>query len=124
MKLVNLPMLLRVAGWLMMIEALFMLIPLATCLAYGEDDWLAFAPVAAGTGALGLYLSRCLRPSHYSMGKRDGFLLTAMVWVVFSLFGMLPFMFCHDSLTLSNAFFEAMSGFTTTGASVITDVTT
>lgn len=44
MKLVNLPMLLRVAGWLMMIEALFMLIPLATCLAYGEDDWLAFAP--------------------------------------------------------------------------------
>ena len=120
---VNLPMLLRVAGWLMLIEALFMLIPISTCLYYGEDDWLPFTLTALGTGLLGLFLSRRIRPSHHSMGKRDGFLLTAMVWIVFSIFGMIPFMFCHHQLSVSNAFFEAMSGFTTTGASVLTDVT-
>lgn len=121
-QLVNLPMLLRVAGWLMMIEALFMLIPIATCLIYGESDWSVFAVIACITGLCGLFLSRRIRPAHYGMGKRDGFLLTSMVWVVFSIFGMMPFMFCRQPLTLSSAFFEAMSGFTTTGASVITDI--
>ena len=119
---INFPMLLRVAGWLLMIEAVFMLIPLATCLVYGEDDWLPFAATVLATGLIGFWLSRRIRPSHYSMGKRDGFLLTAMVWVVFSLFGMVPFMLCRHPLSLSNAFFEAMSGFTTTGASVLQDI--
>ena len=116
-------MLLRVSGWLMMIESLFMLIPMGTCLYFRESDWLPFALTAAGTGATGFVLSRHIRPSHYSMSKRDGFLLTAMVWVVFSIFGMLPFMFCKMPISLSDAFFEAMSGFTTTGASVLLDVT-
>lgn len=115
-------MLLRVAGWLMMIEALFMLIPIVTCLIYGESDWSVFSVIAGITGLCGFFLSRRIRPAHYGMGKRDGFLLTSMVWVVFSVFGMLPFMFCRQPLTLSSAFFEAMSGFTTTGASVITDI--
>lgn len=122
-SLINLPMLLRVSGWLMMIESLFMLIPMGTCLYFRESDWLSFALTAAGTGATGFVLSRHIRPSHYSMSKRDGFLLTAMVWVVFSIFGMLPFMFCKMPISLSDAFFEAMSGFTTTGASVLLDVT-
>ena len=122
-SLINLPMLLRVSGWLMMIESLFMLIPMGTCLYFRESDWLPFALTAAGTGATGFVLSRHIRPSHYSMSKRDGFLLTAMVWVVFSIFGMLPFMFCKMPISLSDAFFEAMSGFTTTGASVLLDVT-
>ena len=107
----------------MMIESLFMLIPMGTCLYFRESDWLPFALTAAGTGATGFVLSRHIRPSHYSMSKRDGFLLTAMVWVVFSIFGMLPFMFCKMPISLSDAFFEAMSGFTTTGASVLLDVT-
>ena len=122
-SLINLPMLLRVSGWLMMIESLFMLIPMGTCLYFRESDWLPFALTAAGTGATGFVLSRHIRPSHYSMSKRAGFLLTAMVWVVFSIFGMLPFMFCKMPISLSDAFFEAMSGFTTTGASVLLDVT-
>jgi len=116
-------MLMRVTGWLMMIEAIFMLIPVFTCLIYGESDWLPFTLTAVGTGGAGMCMSRRIRPTHYSMGKRDGFLLTSMVWVVFSVFGMLPFMFCNLPINLSNAFFEAMSGFTTTGASVLEDVT-
>lgn len=121
-SVVNFPMLLRVAGWLLMIEACFMLIPVITCVVYGEPDLAAFAGVAVFTALTGFLLSRYVRPEHHTMGKRDGFLLTAMVWVVFSVFGMLPFMLARHPMSLSNAFFEAMSGFTTTGASVLVDV--
>ncbi len=118
-RIVNWPMLLRVAGWLMMIEAVFMLIPTAVCLIYSESDSVPFAVTAVITAVIGFLLSRRLKPRQHSMGKREGFLLTAMVWVVFSIFGMLPFIFGTPGIGLSDAFFEAMSGFTTTGASVL-----
>ncbi|MDE6109872.1 MAG: TrkH family potassium uptake protein, partial [Muribaculaceae bacterium] len=118
-RVVNWPVLLRVAGWLMMTEAAFMLIPTAVCLFYGETDWLPFASTTAATALIGCLLSRRIKPRHHTMGKREGFLLTAMVWVIFSIFGMLPFIFGTPRIGLSDAFFEAMSGFTTTGASVL-----
>lgn len=54
------------------------------------------------------------------MGKREAILLTALIWVILSLFGMLPFLICGTHDSISDAFFETMSGFTTTGASVLT----
>lgn len=122
-RLVNVPMLLRIMGWLLLLEALFLCFPAVTCLVYSESDWMPFAATAAATAFVGFLLARYCRPTSSYMGKRDGFLLTAMVWVVFSFFGLVPFLFCSHPLTFSDAFFEAMSGFTTTGASVITDVT-
>ncbi|MDE6042868.1 MAG: hypothetical protein K2G07_04900, partial [Muribaculaceae bacterium] len=77
-RIVNWPMLLRVAGWLMMIEAVFMLIPTAVCLIYSESDSVPFAVTAAITAVIGFLLSRRLKPRQHSMGKREGFLLTAM----------------------------------------------
>lgn len=112
-------MLLRVVGWLLLIETLFMLAPLATCLYYGEADWQAFAAGALTTMVTGLILTRLVRPAHSFMGKREGFLLTALVWVVFSLFGMLPFITSSTPMSVTDAFFESMSGFTTTGVSVL-----
>ena len=110
----------RVLGWLMVIEGAFMCLPLVTCLIYGESDWLAFAIAAGGTALLGTVMTRLLKaPTSKGMGKREGFLLTALVWVVFSIFGMIPFMICSTPVPLDDAFFEAMSGFTTTGASVL-----
>lgn len=118
--LINFTMLMRVMGWLMMIEAVFMLVPTATCLIYDEADWLPFGVTAAVTFVIGALLSAKLHTGYTGMGKREGFLLTSMVWVVFSVFGMMPFIFCSTPMTVSDAFFESMSGFTTTGASVIT----
>lgn len=115
-------MLLQIVGWLLLIEAFFIVFPGLTCLAYGESDWLPFMLTAAGTALTGLLLTRYSRPVSRHMGKRDGFLLTAMVWIVFSIFGLIPFLFCENPLTYSDAFFEAMSGFTTTGASVLNSV--
>ena len=117
-RTVNLPMVLKVTGWLLMVEALFMLIPMTVGIAAAEADWLVFAVTAAVTAACGFGM-RCIPvgSSGGHMGRREGFLLTATVWIWFSLFGMLPLMFCRHHLGVSDAFFQAMSGFTTTGAS-------
>ena len=119
---INFPLLLRVAGWLLILETVFMMVPLGTCLYYGEADWLCFALTCGFTLLVGLCLTRLVRSSQNHMGKREGFLLTALVWVVFSIFGMLPFIFCTTPISVTDAFFEAMSGFTTTGASVLDSI--
>lgn len=120
---INYPMLLRVIGWLLMIEAGFLLIPLATCAVYGElHDLEAFGITAAITAATGVAMTFGIRPRRPDMAKREGFLLTASVWLFFTIFGMIPFMLCSTPLSVSDAFFEAMSGFTTTGASVVESV--
>ncbi len=119
---INYLMLLRIMGLLVMIEALFMLVPLTTALVYGDGDLEAFLISFGVTLATGMLMTFGIRPRRHDMGKREGFLLTALVWVFFSAFGMIPFMISRSPLTLSDAFFEAMSGFTTTGASVMQEI--
>ena len=115
---INLPMILRVVGLLLVIEAAFMAIPCATALCVeGESPWpfLICLGITGGSGGL----MTLLRPKSREMGKREAILLTGFTWVVLSMFGMLPFMFYGTHLSLTDAFFETMSGFTTTGASVL-----
>ncbi|MDO4320560.1 MAG: TrkH family potassium uptake protein [Bacteroidales bacterium] len=115
----NYAMLLRVVGGLLAMEALFMIIPFVTCLIFDEDhDALVFGLVAAGTAVAGLAMMRSLKVHTTRFGKRESYLLTGTVWVVFSLCGMLPFIFGSSQLGVSDSFFEAMSGFTTTGATI------
>lgn len=112
----------RILGRLVVIEALLMLLPLAVCLIYGESDWRGFA-VAVGAAALtGGVAELSVRRGGTSIRSREGFIITALVWVVFGLFGMLPFMLSATPLGFTDAMFEVISGFTTTGASMITDV--
>lgn len=114
---------LRVIGLLLMIESLFTLIPLIVSIIYGESDWKAFLITFIVTLASGAAMSFGIRNRSHGLGKREGFLLTALVWVFFSLLGMLPFMLLDDNpLSVSDAFFEAMSGYTTTGASIMTSI--
>ncbi len=120
---INFPVLLRIIGLLLVIEGSFLLIPFITCLVYGEIDWIPFLVTSGITLVTGLGMIFGIKPRSTSMGKREGFLLTAMVWIVFSAFGMIPFMFMEqEPLSISDAFFEAMSGFTTTGATVMNRV--
>ena len=118
---INFLALARVIGLLVVIEAAFMLIPMITSLIYGENDYKAFAITIGITLFVGA-LMMCIRPSRTEMGKREGFLLTALTWVVFSGFGMIPFLIGDSNMTISDAFFEAMSGFTTTGATVMASI--
>ncbi|MDE5979268.1 MAG: TrkH family potassium uptake protein, partial [Muribaculaceae bacterium] len=80
----------RILGRLVLIEALLMLLPLAVCLIYGESDWRGFA-VAVGAAALtGGVAELSVRRRGTSIRSREGFIITALVWVVFGLFGLLP----------------------------------
>lgn len=120
---INLPVLLRIIGLLLMIEAAFLVIPLATTIVYHEKDWLCFLLTLVVTLTAGSIMTFGIRPRSPRMGKREGFLLTALIWIFFSAFGMIPFIYMDNSpLSVSDAFFEAMSGFTTTGATVMSSI--
>lgn len=113
-------MLAKVIGMLLIIESAFLAIPFAAALVYHEADAVPVGLTMAGTFLTGLVLARRIKPAHSRLNKRDGFLLTTLVWVTFSLFGMLPFIFSETTpCSVTDAFFEAMSGFTTTGASTL-----
>ena len=120
---INFPMVLRVVGWLLMIEAMFMLAPMVVSLIKGEM-WIAsiFGVSVVVTLIAGLVMNHHIKPKSKTMRKREGLLLTATVWMFFSLFGMLPFLLSGTVTGITDGFFETMSGFTTTGASVIVDV--
>lgn len=117
---INIIMLLRVVGWLLYIEAGFMLMPMIVGFLTGDsiNDGLAFL-VSVIITVLAASAMICLRPTTRELGKREAVLLVALIWVIFSLFGMIPFLICGTHLSITDAFFETMSGFTTTGASVL-----
>lgn len=112
----------RILGRLLLIEALLMLLPLAVCLIYGESDWFGFAVAIVAAAVAGGVAELSTRSTGISVRSREGFIITALVWVVFGLFGMLPFLLSATPLGFTDAMFEVISGFTTTGASMITDV--
>lgn len=115
---INIKMLLRVIGWLLMVEAAMMVVPLAVGLINGEHQTLAFL-ISLGATALAGVCMMSLKPKSRDMGKREAILLTGLTWVILSLFGMIPFLVSRTHFSITDAFFETMSGFTTTGASVL-----
>lgn len=119
---INLPKQLNLLGLLLIIEAAFMVVPLLVCVFMRETDWLPFLISIAVTAICGLILHTSIRPRSDNLGRKDGCMITCVVWIVYSLFGMLPFILGSPRLNVSEGFFEAMSGFTTTGATVIRDI--
>ena len=111
-------MLLRVIGWLLLTEAGMMTIPCIVGMLYKEGSAIQFLICIGITAVCGLALMS-LRPKSRDMGKREAVLLTGMTWIILSIFGMLPFLVCRTHFSMADAFFETMSGFTTTGASVL-----
>ena len=112
----------NIIGRLVAIDALILLMPMTVSLCYGESDWLSFliaACAAAITGSVAIFATRHRRES---IRAREGFIITASIWVVFGLFGIIPFMTCENPIGFTDAMFEIISGYTTTGASVIRDV--
>ena len=120
--MVNFRIIWKIIGSLLFIEAFFMTWCLGIALWAAEDDTLAFLfsmILTAGCGFLFLALGR---KSENTLSRRDAYVVVTAAWVIFSFFGMFPFLI-HGSITnLTDAFFETMSGFTTTGASIIDDV--
>ena len=110
-----------ILGWVLNIEAALMSLPLFTSLIYGEGEGWAFAIVMAMCGAVGFLLTH-KRPNNPNFRAREGFVATALSWILMSLMGSLPFYFTGEIPRFIDALFETVSGFTTTGASILSDV--
>ena len=114
----------KTMGVLTTLEAIFMLIPTITAWWYHEADLGAWIVSSAITWFNSWWLLLAGRKAEKRVGEREGYVIVATVWLVYSVFGMLPFWLSGCLPTLTDAWFETMAGFTTTGATVIRDVTT
>ena len=120
--MVNYGILSKILGQLLYIESLMMIACLGTSLFYGEDDMLAFLISALITIAGGLVFRYFGRDADNRLSRRDAYLVVTATWLVFSVFGMFPYLIGGYIPNLADAYFETMSGFTTTGASILDDV--
>ena len=114
----------KILGKIMILEGILMLAPLAVSLIYNESLIHIFAfliPIAIMV-PIG-FLLQIPKPERNHLYQKEGFALTAMVWILMTLFGAIPFVINGDIPNYVDACFEIMSGFTTTGASVVTDIT-
>ncbi len=120
--MINFRLIYKVLGSLLLIEATMLVCCIAMSFYYGEDDSLAFIVSLILTVLMAIALKYLGREAENSMGRRDAYLLVTLTWIIFSVFGALPFIISGYITNYTNAFFETMSGFTTTGASVIDDI--
>ena len=120
--MINFKLVYKVIGSLLFIEAMMMFISLLISAYYGEDDILAFLIAIAITVLSAIGLKFKGYGAENSMGRREAYLLVSLIWVVFSALGALPFVISGYLTSYTDAFLETMSGFTTTGATIIDDV--
>ena len=102
--------------------AVMMLIPVFADLVVNHPDWEVFAVASGVTLFIGVSLSLTSRAGGASLTVRQAFILTTLSWVVLTAFASLPFAFSQLNLSFTDAFFEAMSGITTTGSTIIIDL--
>lgn len=120
--MINTKLIYKIIGSLLLIEATMMCYCLAVALYYKENDVMAFGISILLLIASAIVLKYIGHNAENSMSRRDAYLLVTLTWIIFSLFGALPFYISGNVPNFTDAYFETMSGFTTTGASVIDDV--
>lgn len=118
----NRKMVFHICGQMMLLEAVLMLLPLVTALFYGEKCVFSFVASMGIALALGAVMMLANKPKDTVIYSREGFCITALTWVIFSLVGSLPFVISGEIPSFVDAFFETVSGFTTTGASILRDI--
>ena len=112
----------RIIGLLLFIEALFLLGSVAVSLYYNED---VVRPLVISVGAMvgaGILLTYLCHGTERNISRKDGYIVVTLCWVVFSLFGTLPYMLTGYIPDFTDAFFETMSGFSTTGATILQNI--
>lgn len=113
----------KTMGVLTTLEAIFMLVPTVTAWWYREPDFGAWIVSSAITWASSWWMLLAGRDAEKRVGEREGYVIVATVWLVYSVFGLLPFWLSGCLPDVTDAWYETMAGFTTTGSTVIRDVT-
>ena len=114
----NKPRVLNILGKIILTEALLMLPSLVVSLIYGDGDYWYFLVTMFPAAILGFCLSR-VQPREAKMTSRDGYCIVAYAWILISIIGAVPLYLSGQFTSYFQAFFEIVSGFTTTGASVL-----
>lgn len=120
--MINWKIIAQIMGFLVHVETVMLLCTIGVSLYYGGDDLNALIITAGITLLAGGVLRMLGRGSTKDFSKRDSMIIVSFSWVVVSLFGMLPFIISGYIPNVSNAFFEAISGFTSTGATILDDI--
>ena len=120
----NCKMIINVLGWVLKIEAAFMLIPLVCAAIYGETNEIFTFLICIAIGLIIGIAITFKQPKNKAMYAKEGFAAVALSWIVISIFGAFPFIISGSIPNFIDAFFETASGFSTTGASILTDVET
>ena len=106
-------------GILLCIEAIAMLFPMIVDIFYNNSDWQVFFFLSLITFIIGLVIYLSFKHQKSKIKLREAFVLTVFSWIIIAIFASLPLMYSSSNLTFSDAFFESISGITTTGATVI-----
>lgn len=117
----NRTIILYILGWILKLEGLFMILPCLVALIYREQAGWSFVIVAAVSFLIGVVITS-KKPKNTVFYMREGCIATALSWILISLVGCLPFVFSREIPSFTDALFETISGFTTTGASILSDV--
>lgn len=120
---IDIALIIKIIGVLLIIEGLFMLTAVPFSLYFGDDDYFALliaAGITSGTGSLLYWINRSR--NNRNIGKREGYAIVSITWFVISIFGSLPFIISGEIPGITNAFFETASGFSTTGSTILTDI--
>lgn len=112
----------RILGMLLIVEGFFMWLSIPVTLIYKEGEVLHFFTAGAITALAGFIGYFSTRKAHLEVTKRDGYVIVTSGWLFFSFFGTLPFLLTGAIPDFTNAFFETISGFTTTGASILDNI--
>ncbi len=118
----NVKLLLRILGAILLVEAAAMLPALAIAIGYGDGDVMAFVWPMLLLILIGVPLRLFIKAEQTNLRAREGFLVVSLAWVLLSVFGALPFVFSGVIPNFVDALFESVSGFTTTGASIMTQI--
>ncbi|MEN8223739.1 MAG: potassium transporter TrkG [Bacteroidota bacterium] len=121
-KGINVKVIIRVIGFLLVVEGLFMLSGLPFSIYYCEQECFALLYSGIITIISGGVLWFSTRKHPKNIGRKEGYVIVTVSWIIISLFGTLPFIISGAIPNFTNAFFETISGFTTTGATILTDI--
>lgn len=118
----NYRMILKVIGKVILIEAGLLIFPMAVALIYGESSVFAFLITFGGALAVGSLLVFPIKPKKKDLFAKEGLVIVFLSWIVVSAIGALPFVISGEIPSYADALFETVSGFTTTGSSILSDV--
>lgn len=111
-----------ILGWVLIVESVAMQIGTVTSLIYGEKEAIYFVATGVVCAILGVLAVKVKKPKNMVLYQKAGFAVTALSWILLSLAGCMPFWLSGEIPHFIDAFYETVSGFTTTGSTILNDV--